>query len=96
MGPPRACTNSGYIEVHACPDVPIDIPDGEFIGKEAEPVLTFRWIDLDEVPDTVIYPAALKQWLRSNGDFRHIVNDDLKAYGREPRGRRTRGPSASL
>lgn len=70
-----------YYEVHACLGEQIDIPDDEFIGKEAAPVLTFRWIDLEQIPDTVIYPASLKQLLRSNGEFRHIVNDDLKEYG---------------
>ncbi|WP_374020950.1 GNAT family N-acetyltransferase [Paenibacillus thiaminolyticus] len=70
-----------YYEVHACPGEQIDIPDGEFIGKEAAPVLTFRWIELEQVPDTVIYPASLKRLLRSIGEFRHIVNDDRKEYG---------------
>ncbi|MGG4397008.1 GNAT family N-acetyltransferase [Paenibacillus thiaminolyticus] len=70
-----------YYEVYACPGEQIDIPDGEFIGKEAAPVLTFRWIELEQVPDTVIYPAGLKRLLRSIGEFRHIVNDDRKEYG---------------
>lgn len=71
-----------YYEVHACPGEQLDIPDGEFIGKEAAPVLTFRWIDLEQVPETVIYPASLKQLLlRARSEFRHIVNDDLKESG---------------
>ncbi|MDG0876400.1 NUDIX domain-containing protein [Paenibacillus thiaminolyticus] len=54
-----------YYEVYACPREQIDIPDSEFIGKKAAPVLTFRWIELEQVPDTVIYPASLKRLLRS-------------------------------
>lgn len=53
---------------------------GEFIGKENDLKLTFKWIDINSLEEMKVYPFALKRLIKElPNEVVHFINNDINA-----------------
>lgn len=72
----------GIIEPMILTNLPGDftlIGSNRFAGVESDILLTFAWIELSALSDTLIYPKALKELIHhiaADAIIKHVVNHD--------------------